>query len=118
LERKFYAAKASFPIREVCARLEERLALRKFPKIEVDVEAGTRWEYASSGNKAITLTVTQLVKSVNPATHRTMWDAPDKNYQFIVTLLRDSDTTFERVAQQIGLALESRLEPYPTDWKF
>jgi hypothetical protein len=118
VERKFYAAKSPFPIREVCGRLEERLTLRKFPKIEVDVEAGTRWEYASSGNKAITLTVTQLVKSVNPSTHKTMFGAPDMNYQFIVTLLRDSDTTFERVAQQIGLALESRLEPYPADWKF
>jgi len=118
VERKFYAAKATLSIREVCGRLEERLALRKFPKIEVDVEGGTRWEYASSGNKAITLTVTQLVKSVNPAAHKTMWRAPEMNYQFIVTLLRDSDTTFERVAQQIGLALENRLEPYPTDWAF
>ena len=63
-------------------------------------------------------TRTAPLLSVNPATHATMWGAPDMNYQFIVTLLRDSDTTFERVAQQVGLALESRLEPYPADWKF
>jgi hypothetical protein len=84
-DRMMWAAKSPVPLREACARVQERLGLAPF-RFDCEAEGDDSWSYGTSQNALQDVNLTVVGSYHNPAIWSWMWGAPDQaNYQVVIT---------------------------------